>query len=153
VSTQQNAPMVRNKAKETLIKMRMWEGEYVIGWVNISRNEKRPQYISSEYNPQTRETTLFINLILLGKDKPVKVEYLNYLRESEQVWVKQVRKIQEESEIVSQGVVRKKEFAQNGYGMFETQVEVDVESITEHFSYEVLLETGDKITVDSRFIG
>lgn len=146
-------PLTRNKKKETLIKMRKWNDQYVIGWENKGKTEK-PLYVYSEYNPATRENIQFMNLILKGSKEPLKVEYLNYLREAETVYVKMIKKIEEEPTIIDQGTVYKKDFAQNGYGRFETGIEVPVEVIIPNTSYEVDLPgEKDTLIIKDTFIG
>ena len=158
VSTQQggNPMVVRTKKKETLVKLRRWDNKYVVEWENVG-TEKKPVYVYNEYNPQTRDNIQFINVIMLDnkgeKMKPVKLEYLRYLQESEPVFVKLLQKIEEDPEIVIQGMVYKKDFVENGYGMFETTVQVPVEVITQRFSLKVQLEDGQELTVSERFVG
>ena len=154
-STQQGGPMiVKNRKKETLIKVRRWNDKYVIGWENIGKQNK-PVYVYKEYNAVTREDVLFINLILEGEEgkKPTKVEYLTYLQDSEAVFVKMLKRIEEDEEVIRQGVVHKKDFVENGYGMFETMTQVPVEVIIPHYTYQLQLEDGAELLISDRFVG
>ena len=155
VSTQAGSPlMVRNKKKETLIKLRRWNDEIVIGWVNKATRPGKFTYVYSETDEKTRETKQFIDVILHGKEnKPLKLEYLTYLQESDQVFVKMLEKIPEDEEIIEQGRVFKKDFVENGYGMFETTVQVPVEVVIPHSSFRVQLEDGSELTISDRFVG
>ncbi len=155
VSTQPGSPlMVRNKKKETLIKLRRWNDEIVIGWVNKATRPGKFTYVYSETDERTRETKQFIDVILQGKEnKPLKLEYLQYLQESDPVFVKMLEKIVGEEEIIDQGRVFKKDFVENGYGMFETTVQVPVEVVIPHASFRVQLEDGEELTISDRFVG
>ena len=156
-STQSSSPlMVRNKKRETLIKLRRWNDQYVIGWVNKATRPGKFSYVYKETDPQTRETKEFIDVILRdekGKESTLKLEYLVYLQESEPVFVKLVKKIEEDEEVINQGRVFKKDFVENGYGMFETTVQVPVEVVIPHYTYVVLLEEGDELSISDRFVG
>ncbi len=155
VSTQPGSPlMVRNKKKETLIKLRRWNDEIVVGWVNKATRPGKFTYVYSETDEKTRETKQFIDVILQGKEnKPLKLEYLQYLQESDPVFVKMLEKIVGEEEIIDQGRVFKKDFVENGYGMFETTVQVPVEVVIPHASFRVQLEDGEELTISDRFVG
>jgi hypothetical protein len=87
-----NMEMMKTAKKETLLKMRKWQDKYWIGFVNKGK-ENKPLYVYSEYNPQTREQVQFCDVILDGQKEPVKLEYVEFLRESERVLVKMKKKI------------------------------------------------------------
>lgn len=153
VSTQGHMPtMVRNKKKDTMIKLRKWDDKYVVGWINKGKANK-PLFVVNEYNPQTRETVQFIEILLHGVAEPLRLEYLQYLRDAEPVFVKLLAKIVEEEEVIEQGMVYKKDFVENGYGMFETTVRVPVEIVIPHYSYKLLLEDGEELVISDRFVG
>lgn len=144
----QNNTTVMRRNKDYFLNMRMWEGKYFLGYENVG-TEKRPLYIYSEYNPQTRESVQYCNIILDGVEKPIKVEYVRFVRDSEIVKVKQLSKSEHE-EVVVQGSVQKKDFAENGYGMFETMVTVPMEVIYKKYTYKVLLEDGRELEIDEK---
>jgi len=153
VTTNMNPNQIRTKKKETFLKLRRWNNSIVVAWENVGK-ENKPVYVYSEYNPQTRENIQFINLIIKGREnKPEKVEYLTYLRDSEPTFCKLLKTIKEDDEVITQGMVYKKDFVENGYGMFETTVQVPVEVTIAHNSYTVLLEDGEELTISDRFVG
>lgn len=148
-----NSPeMMRTAKKETLLKMRKWNDKYFIGFENIGKPNK-PLYIYSEYNAQTRESVQFCNVILEGETKPLKLEYVEFLRESERVLVKMKKKIELEDKVTRQGFVQKKDFADNGYGMFETMVQVPIDVVEKQYSYVVELEDGRELEISQECIG
>jgi len=147
-----NPEMMRTAKKETLLKMRKWNDKYFIGFENVGKPNK-PLYVYSEYNPQTRESVQFCNVILEGEPKPLKLEYVEFLRESERVVVKMKKKIELEDKITRQGFVQKKDFAENGYGMFETLLQVPVDVIEKQYSYVVELEDGRELEISQECIG
>jgi len=147
-----NPTMMKTGKKETLLKMRKWNDKYFIGFENVGKPNK-PLFIYSEYNPQTRESVQFCNVILEGEEKPIKLEYVEFLRESEKVLVKMVKRIELEDKVTNQGVVQKKDFAENGYGMFETMVQVPVDVIEKQYEYVVLTEDGRELTVTQECLG
>lgn len=144
----QNNTTVMRRNKDYFLNMRRWDGKYFLGYENVG-TEKRPLYIYSEYNSQTRESVQFCNVILDGEDKPIKMEYVRFMRDSEIIKVKQLSKSERE-EVVVQGSVQKKDFAENGYGMFETMVTVPMEVIYKKYTYKVLLEDGRELEIDEK---
>jgi len=144
--------MMKTAKKETLLKMRKWQDKYFIGFVNKGKDSK-PLYIYNEYNAQTREMVQFCDVILDGEKDPLKLEYVEFLRESEKVLVKMKRKIELEDKVTRQGFVQKKDFADNGYGMFETMVQVPIDVIEKQYAYEVELEDGRLLEITQECIG
>lgn len=146
-TSQQGATMMRRN-KDYFLDMRRWEGKYFLGYENVG-TDKKPLYIYNEYNPQTRESVQYCNIILDGVEKPIKVEYVRFVRESEIIKVKQLSKSEHE-EVIVQGMVQKKDFAENGYGMFETMVTVPMEVVYKKYTYKVLLEDGRELEIDEK---
>jgi hypothetical protein len=144
--------LMKTAKKETLLKMRKWQDKYFIGFVNKGK-ENKPLYVYSEYNPQTREQVQFCDIILDGEKEPVKLEYVEFLREAEKVLVKMKKKVELEDKITRQGMVQKKDFADNGYGMFETMVNVPVDVIEKQFAFVVELEDGRELEISQECIG
>lgn len=147
-----NPEMYKVGKKETMLKMRKWNDKYFIGFANKGK-ENKPLYIYNEYNPQTREMIQFCDVILEGEKDPIKLEYVEFLRESERVLVKMKRKIELEDKVTRQGFVQKKDFADNGYGMFETMVQVPMDVIEKRFAFVVELEDGRELEVTQECIG
>lgn len=143
--------MMKTSNKETLIKIKYWNGKLFLGYENVG-TEKKPVYVYSEYNALTRENIQFCNVILEGEDKPLKLTYVDFLRESEKVLVKLKKKIEMEDKITNQGFIQKKDFAENGYGMFETMVQVPVEVIEKQYAYVVELENGSEVELPEQAI-
>ena len=148
----QGLEMMKTAKKETLLKMRKWHDKYFIGFANKGK-ENKPLYIYNEYNPQTREMVQFCDVILDGEKDPIKLEYVEFLRESEKVLVKMKRKIELEDKVTRQGMVQKKDFADNGYGMFETMVNVPVDVIEKRYAFVVELEDGRELEITQECIG
>lgn len=148
----QGLELFKTAKKETLLKMRKWQDKYFIGFANKGK-ENKPLYIYNEYNPQTREMVQFCDVILDGADEPVKLEYVEFLRESEKVLVKMKKKIELEDKVTRQGMVQKKDFADNGYGMFETMVNVPVDVIEKQYAFVVELEDGRELEISQECIG
>jgi hypothetical protein len=147
-----NGPeLLKTGKKETLLKMRKWNDKYFLGYENVGKPAK-PVYVYSEYNALTRENVQFCNVILEGEEKPIKLEYLEFLRESERVLVKMKKKIELEDKVTRQGFVQKKDFADNGYGMFETMVSVPVDVIEKQYSFVVELEDGRELEITEECI-
>jgi len=151
-STQRGVTVQRNSKKEMFIKLRRWNDDYVVSLVNKSTRPNTFKFWYTEEDNNGKEGPQYVDLVLKNAKKTVKVEKSRFSSESEVVLVKVLRIIPEEDEVITQGHVFKKDFVQNGYGMFETQVQVPVEEIIKHNSYEVLLEDGDIIIVDEKFV-
>ena len=153
VSTQQGGPMIaRNKKKETFIKLRRWNDQIVVGWLNKSTRPGRFLFVYRETD-KDGDTSEYIDILLKDTEKPIKLNYLEYLQESEPVFVKMLKRIEEEEEVINQGRVYKKDFVENGYGMFETTVLVPVEVVIPHYSFLLQLEDGSELTISDRFVG
>lgn len=151
-NSNQGLEMMKTGKKETLLKMRKWQDNYFIGFVNKGK-ENKPLYVYSEYNPQTREQVQFCDVILDGVKDPIKLEYVEFLRESERVLVKMKKRIELEDKVTRQGFVQKKDFADNGYGMFETMVQVPIDVIEKQYAYVVELEDGRELEITQECIG
>lgn len=148
----QGMEIMKTVKKETLLKMRKWNDKYFVGFVNKGK-ENKPLYVYSEYNPQTREQIQFCDVILDGEKDPIKLEYVEFLRESERVLVKMKKRIELEDKVTRQGFVQKKDFADNGYGMFETLVSVPIDVIEKQYAYVVELEDGRELEISQECIG
>jgi len=159
VTTQQGMipATARSKKKESITKLKKWNDKYVVGHQNVG-TAKRPVYVYSEYNQVSRESVMFINIILLNEkgveEKPLKVEYSRFILESVPELVKILEKIEGEPHVLTQGMTYKKDFVENGYGMMETTVQVPMDVTTNRYSYKVLLEDGvTELVVNERVIG
>ena len=155
VSTQTANPfMVSKKEKSVTRNLRKWNDEYVVGWVNKATRPGKFTYTYNETDPKTGITKQFIDVILHGKeDKPVKLEYLPYLQDSIIVPLKQIKASKEEDEVIYYGVTYKKDFVENGYGMYETTVQVRMDETREHYTFILELENGEELTISDRFVG
>lgn len=127
-------------------KTRKWQDKYFIGYENIGK-PNNPKYVYDIYNPQTREMEQFCNVILDGEEKPIKLNYVDFVRESERVKVKIKKTIELPDLVITQGYVQKKDFADNGYGMFETMVSVPLNVITKQYNYLIEVEDGRELEV------
>jgi len=145
--------VVNSRVKEKFIRVRKWDGEWVVGFENIGTEDK-PKYTYLEYDKQTREELHYINIITManGKlSKPKKILLVDYNRDSELVEVKILEKKEQEF-VTNQGYIAKKGFAENGYGMYETTVQVPIEIIEKKYSYVVELD-GTKAEIQDTFVG
>lgn len=153
VATGPNGVQIRRKTNVYDFTMRKWDGHIFIAYENVG-TEKRPLYVYNIYDEKERKNVQYANLILQGVDKPVKVDYITFLRDAERFKVRKVSEVKK-SDTQEFGYLPKKEMAENGYGMFETMVMVPVEVTTDHFTYVVQLpedEGGKEMTVDQQAI-
>lgn len=152
VETNQNMqgmkPMVLNKKKDTFLKVKMWQDKVFLGYENVGQ-PNRPRYVYSEYNPTTREQIEFCNVILRNSDgtieKPLKVRYVDFMRDCDVMELKQIKRIELDDTITTQGMVQKKDFASNGYGTFITDIHVPVEVVSKNYAFIVQLEDGTEL--------
>jgi len=151
-STQRGVTVQRNSKKEMFIKLRRWNNDYVVSLVNKSARPNTFKFWYTEVDKNGKEGPEYVDVVLKNAKTPIKVEKSRFSSESEVVLVKVLRIIPEEDEVITHGHVSKKDFIESGYGMFETQVQVPVEEIIKHNSYEVQLEGGEIIIVDERFV-
>lgn len=148
-----NGPMVLRKNRDIKLHLLKWNDQYFLGYQNMGR-ENKPLYVYKEYNAQTRENVEFVNVILEGSPEPIKMEYVTFLREAERVEVLKVSQVERET-VIEQGMVYKKDFAENGYGMFETMVQVPVEIISKEYTYTVKLpaeDGGRELVIDGKWV-
>jgi hypothetical protein len=155
VATGPNGVQVRRKATVFKPTMSKWDGHIFLAYENMG-TEKRPLYVYNVYDEKERKNIQYVNLILDGVDKPVKVDYLTFLRDRERIIVTKISESKKQ-DVKEDGYIPKKEMAENGYGMFETMVMVPVEVTTDHFTYVVKLpedEGGKELEVDEQaFVG
>lgn len=144
--------MMKTSSKETLVHIRMLKNKVVTGFQNVG-SDKYPSYVYPEYNPLTRQEIQFCNVILEDNvENPIKMEYLQFLRESDRVIVKVKEKIELPDLIINQGYVQKSDFANNGYGMFKTMVQVPVDVVKKVYSYKVETEDGRILSLSENCI-
>ena len=138
--------MIITKKREhgTTPKISRWNGKIFLGYENIGTS-KSPRETVSEFNPQTRESINFCNILLMGEKKSIRVPHIDFLRERERETVKLVKKIEMEDSVIEQGMVYKKDFTENGYGMVETTVQVPLEVISKVYRYVVKTDAGEEI--------
>lgn len=157
VSTQVGNPMmVSKKAKSVTKNLRKWDNKYVIGWVNKATRPGKEEYVYFETNKDTKEREQFIDLILLEEDGSTttqKEKYLPYLQDSDRVTLKEIRSVRQDDEVIFHGVTYKKDFVENGYGMYETTVQVPMEETKQHYLFTLETEDGKELTISDRFVG
>lgn len=157
VSTQVGNPMmVSKKAKSVTKNLRKWDNKYVIGWVNKATRPGKEEYVYFETNKDTKEREQFIDLILLEEDGSTTIQkekYLPYLQDSDRVTLKEIRSVRQDDEVIFHGVTYKKDFVENGYGMYETTVQVPMEETKQHYLFTLETEDGKELTISDRFVG
>jgi hypothetical protein len=153
VATGPNGIQVRRKTKEFDYTLRVWEGKIVLGMQNMG-TEERPLYVMDVYDEKARKQVQFVNLLLEGEEKPVKVDYITFLRDAQRLKARKISQVEHE-ETQEYGMIPKKEMAENGYGMFETMVMVPVEVITKTYTIKLKLPDefkGREIDVNSKWL-
>lgn len=153
-TNQNNGGMLLTRARNhgTTLKVRKWNGKLFLGYENVGK-PNRPEYVYREWNAQSREFTEFCNLILKDEKKPIKVNYIEWSRECEKLQWKMVKRIELDDHVIMQGLVYKKDFTDNGYGMVETTVQVPLEVIEKRCSYVVLNDEGEEMELPESAIG
>lgn len=144
---------VRRKTREYDYTLRKWENEVVVGFANKG-TEKRPLYIYSVYNKETRLQEQFVDLVLKSGKIVEKLDYITFLRDAEKIKARMISK-EEHEDVKEYGMIPKKEMTENGYGMYETMVLVPVEVVTKTYTMKLKLpedEGGDEVTVNSQWL-
>lgn len=145
---------VRRKTRDFDYTLRKWEDKVVLGFANKG-TEKRPLYVYSIYNKETRLQEQFVDLILKGEKNNVeKIDYITFLRDAEKIKARMISKVEHE-DIKEYGMIPKKEMAENGYGMYETMVMIPVEVVTKTYTMTLKLsdeDGGDEVVVDSQWL-
>lgn len=153
-ANQTGLPRILKRNKDSFVGILRYNNKYFVGYENKG-TEVKPLYIYKEYDEKAREQIEKCHVILVdenGKEnKPLKVNYVDFLRDAEKVLVK-VKQKKTDEVIQEQGTVFKKDFTDNGYGMFETTVQVPVEVISERNTYVVELENGNEIELPENVI-
>ena len=153
-------PPVLRKVKEKVCKMRMYsvdgkqEEKFVLGWT-----DRKTFTVYDKQREEGKRDRLHIELILWEKDKPVEVDYLDFLNGSRKVEVK-IADIKKREVIKEDGYLKRKIW-DGKYGMKETDVLVPIEvtSIVRDYILELPLpgEAGEngkfeKVKVNEEFI-
>ena len=144
---------VRRKTRDFDYFLRKWEDQIVLAFANKG-TEKRPQYVYSIYNTNTRLQEQFVDLVLKNGTIVEKIDYITFLRDAEKVKARMISKVEHE-DIKEYGMIPKKEMAENGYGMYETMTLIPVEVVTKTYTMKLQLpedEGGDQIEVDSQWL-
>lgn len=135
---------VRKIIKDRDYFIRKWDNKFVTGFENVG-NERRPTYVYSIFNNDQKKHEQFVNLIFFGSnEKAVKIPYMDFLRDSERIKVRQIGKPVEHESVQEFGYIPKKEMAENGYGQFETMVMVPVEVTSKNYTVTVKVPEDDE---------
>lgn len=132
----------RNKDK--LIKLRRWNDAYVLGWTGDGVYEE-----DNPSRPGKDKRDWWIELLLEGSAKPVKVNYLEYLNESKVEWAK-VIKTEVEEDIQNFGAVHLKAEKDNRFIETDDVIPLDVKY--EWRTYTVETQEGNEFSISEKFI-
>jgi hypothetical protein len=153
VATSNNGVQVRRKTRDFDYFLRKWGNDIVTGFVNKG-TDKRPMYVYSIYNKETRLQEQFVDLLLQNGKTVEKIDYITFLRDAEKVKARMISKVEHE-DVKEYGMIPKKEMAETGYGMYETMVMVPVEVITKTYTMTLKLpedEGGEEVSVNSQWL-
>lgn len=123
-------------------RLHKFEDKFVLGWTGNG--------IYRETNARG-EKEEFLNLIVKGLDKPVKVRFLDYINDLPQVTVKIKEKRKLADTVEGYGEVEKVIFDDKSGAMIGLGYTVPSEVVTENYEYVLDLD-GDDVVVSERFI-
>ncbi len=124
-------------------------GDFIIGY------EKRPngRAVYKEVNPANQNEYLeYINLIVYGKDKPVKTLYRDFISDYQTEVVTFVRKEKREPEIVKEGKVEVTRFDEKSGEMVGTGRFVPAVVVNDSLQKVYVMIDGKEVEIDDKFL-
>lgn len=124
-------------------------GDFIIGY------EKRPngRAVYKEVNPANQNEYLeYINLIVYGKDKPVKTLYRDFISDYQTEVVTFVRKEKREPEIVKEGKVEVTRFDEKSGEMVGTGRFVPAVVMNDSLQKVYVMIDGKEVEIDDKFL-
>lgn len=109
-----SSPTNLKQITEHTCVVRTHNGKVVIGFDNKSKmaHKGREKYVYEAPDPEnSKEDKLYVDLLLEGVDKPVTVEYLEFLRSDEMMTVP-IKKVMTEEIVKDDGVVEKTKYGE-----------------------------------------
>lgn len=142
----------RNPTKERNVSVLCIDGKPVIGYVNRGGDENRPTFIYEGPNPDDpKDRILFVDVILKGMDKAVKLNYVDFLREAERKICK-VLKTEEKPWSVEQGEVEVTEQPDGEYYTRGTGIYVPAGTKGVTRFYTVEMPDHSELTLHERYV-
>jgi hypothetical protein len=130
------------------VSVRFISNKPVIGFANKGV-ESRPTFVYKAPNPSDpKESIEFVDVILLGDKEPIKVPYLDFLRDSDRRQCT-VLETKEEPWEIEQGSVRQKSIVD--YSSIETDIIVPVLITGVARSFVVLID-GNRVEINEKYV-
>lgn len=146
----QDGPIVLKENRDREMSIRTLNDKIVVGFHNRGTAEK-PVFTYEVPDPDNKDQkVLMVDLLLLGEENPIRVQYGQFQKESGRLMGKCIKE-NATPFVIKQGSVRRKEI--DGYNMIETDVIVPVE--IRGFKKEYVLQVegiADPITVDEMLV-
>jgi hypothetical protein len=141
-----DAPVQRKPGERKITtyycRLHKFEDKWVLGWTGTG--------VYRETNTRG-EKEEYLNLIIKGMDKPVKMRFLDYINDLPQVVVKIKEKRKLPDTVKDYGEVEKVVYDEKSGLMIGLGYSVPSEVITENYEYVVELD-GEEVVISERFI-
>lgn len=140
-------PTIKVGSKGTLKKTP--DGLWIVGYT------KRPngRAVYKEVNPSNQNETLeFIDLLVIGKDKPVKTRYKDFIEDYQSEEVEFVRKEKKPAEIIKDGFREQAVFDPKAGEMVATGRKVPATVVNDTRESVVVILDGKEVQIDDNFI-
>jgi hypothetical protein len=142
-------PVVNRAVTERTVKISMVNGKPIIGFANRG-TATRPSYIYDRPDPNNpRNMLLYVDLVIQGVEKPVAVNYNEFLREHEHAQCK-VLKTEDKPWVIPQGFVPRQEV--QDYRMQQTGEMVQVEIVGKSTVFTVELPDGKPLEIADAYV-
>lgn len=141
------------KVMDRFVFLRVVGGKPVKGYVNKAELPGKKKYVYTMPHPQfADEVVEYIDLEILGEEKPVKMKYLDYIQNTERIKCR-IAGVKEEEIIENQGEVEKQSFDEShGYRMNRTGIFVPAEVITKVRTFTLELPDKTEVEIGEDFI-
>lgn len=149
-SREENPTQKQKETKERLVTVFFIADKPVIGYANRG-TENRPKYIYEKRDPMDDKNILaYVDVIVEGREKPISLDYNEFMRECDRKECKVV-KVEEKEWTINQGNTFGRSYMEGTYHMIEgVLVPVEVKGMTRIFTVEI--PEGGEATIHERYI-
>lgn len=141
----------RGSPTEPTVHVRFINGKAVVGYANRG-TATRPHYVYDRPDAlDPKKIVQYVDVQLDGEEKPIALKYVEFLRESERVSCRVLRR-EEHPWHVDHGMTTRKVVPESEYRTEDTGIEVPLHVDGVSYRYVVALPDGSELTLDEAHV-